>query len=274
MLPTLVFVPLLLPSDTAPAWSVSPAVSALQDAPAAAAPAEEPPKVYPDWTGTITAGLTFTKGNSESQTINGQADIKRETEQDRWTGSAWYNNSEQDVEDDPLTAADESDTLETVDNLGAKLQYDYFITKKLYAYLNTKYEQDDAADLDSRYTVGTGLGYQFYDTETFDLNAEGGLSWVREELEGEDANEFLAARAATNWEYLWTETTKLGQTAEVYPSLEDSDDWTSKIDTHADISVTKAMFVRIQHVLDYDNSPAQFKQPADNRVIVSVGWSF
>lgn len=273
MLPFFVLLP-LPPSELPAPLDLSLGAWLVQDAPPPAEePAEEEPKLDV-WTGTISAGLTLTRGNSESTTVAATADAKRESLKDRWTTGAWYNKSEQEFPDDPVTPVDEGTTEETVDNYGGKLQYDRFITEKLYWLANAKGESDDFAGLQFRGTVGVGLGYQFWDTESFDLNGEAGLNWVHEDLEGESPNEFLAARLATNWEYLWTETTKLGQTAEVYPSLEDSDDWTSRIDTHADVSMTEAMFLRVQHVLDYDNSPAEDKQPADNRVLVTVGWSF
>jgi putative salt-induced outer membrane protein YdiY len=41
-----------------------------------------------------------------------------------------------------------------------------------------------------------------------------------------------------------------------------------------DVSMTEAMFLRVQHVLDYDNSPAAGAKNADNRIILTVGWSF
>jgi putative salt-induced outer membrane protein YdiY len=263
MLPLLIA---LLPYQAPPPLDLSLDALALQDAPAAA-PDEAAPPVEPGWHGTISAGLTLTRGNSETTTIAVSGDAERKTDADRWTAGVWYN---QDDQEDPATG----DSTTTAKNYGGKLQYDRFLTKKLYWLANAKGERDEAASLQFRGTGGLGLGYQFKDTESFKLNGEAGLNYVHEDLEGESPNEFLAARLASNWDYIWTETTKLGQSAELYPSLEDSDDWTSKIDTHADVSMTKAMFLRVQHVLDYDNTPAEGAEKADNRVLVTVGWTF
>jgi putative salt-induced outer membrane protein YdiY len=265
MLPLLVGL-LPLPPAPQPLDLSLEAFTFVQEEPAAA-PEEAAPPPEPGWHGTLSAGLTLTRGNSETTTIAVAGDAEHKTEADRWTTSVWFN---QDEQEDP----DTGDSTTTAKNYGGKLQYDRFLTEKLYWLANAKGERDEAASLQFRGTAGLGLGYQFKDTESFKLNGEAGLNWVHEDLEGESPNEFLAARLASNWEYLWTETTKLGQTAELYPSLEDSDDWTSKIDTHADVSMTKAMFLRLQHVLDYDNTPAEGAKKADNRVLVTVGWTF
>lgn len=226
------------------------------------APAEASP-----WTGSVSFGLTLTRGNSETTTLAGSVDAERAVGKNRWTAGAWYNGSSQE---DPATGTDST----TAKNYGAKLQYDRFVSEKMYLLANAKAERDEIALLQLRATGGLGVGYQFHDTETFDLNGEVGLNYVHEDLEMESPNEFLAARLAYNTKYTWTETTKLGQATEVLPSLEDSDDWTAKIDTHMDVSMSEAMFLRVQHVLDYDNSPASGSGKSDNRFIVTVGWSF
>jgi putative salt-induced outer membrane protein YdiY len=260
MLPLLVsLLPLTVTADAPSALDLSLVPLAAQDA------AEAPPPA--GWTGAISVGLTLTRGNSETTTIAAAAEAKHETEKDRWTTGAWYNQNEQT---DQVTGVDTT----TAKNYGARLQYDRFVSERLYWLANAKGEKDEAAALQFRGTAGLGLGYQFKNTETFKLNGEAGLNWVHEDLEGESPNEFLAARLAEHWDYIWTETTKLGQTGEFFPSLEDSDDWTAKVDTHADVSMTEAMFLRLQHVLDYDNTPATGAKKADNRVIVTVGWSF
>jgi putative salt-induced outer membrane protein YdiY len=232
-----------------------------------AAAAEEAPPEPTGWSGSVSLGVTLTRGNSETTTIAGSFDAERKVEENRWTVKAWYNGSSQE---DPDTG--ESQT--TAKNYGGQVQYDRFVTEKLYWLANAKGERDELAALQLRATGGLGVGYQFQDTETFDLNGEAGLNYVHEDLEGEGPNEFLAARLAYNAGYTWTETTKLGQAMELFPSLEDSDDWTGKLDTHADVSMTEAMFLRVQHVLDYDNTPAGGSNKADNRFIVTVGWSF
>jgi putative salt-induced outer membrane protein YdiY len=219
------------------------------------------------WTGSVSLGATLTRGNSETTTIAGSFDAERRIDEHRWTANAWYNGSSQE---DPDTGEDET----TAKNYGAKAQYDHFVSEKLYWLANAKGERDELAALQLRATGGLGVGYQFQDTETFDLNGEAGLNYVHEDLEGEDPNEYMAARLAYNAGYTWTETTKLGQSMELFPSLEDSDDWTGKLDTHMDVSMTESMFLRVQHVLDYDNTPADGAKKADNRFIVTIGWAF
>ncbi len=65
-----------------------------------------------------------------------------------------------------------------------------------------------------------------------------------------------------------------GQTAEVFPSLEDIEDISGKLDTRVRVSITDDMFAQLQWVMDYDNTPAEGAYRMDHRVILSLGWGF
>jgi putative salt-induced outer membrane protein YdiY len=255
--------PLASQPGGAPAAAVPDAPNLSLSAPQEAVAEPAPPA----WTRSVSLGFTLTRGNSETTTIAGSFDAERKVEKNRYSANAWYNGSDQ-------TDKATGDSVTTAKNYGGKVQYDRFVSERLYWLANAKAEKDELAALQLRATGGLGLGYQFQDTETFKLNGEAGLNYVSEDYEGAAPNEFLAARLAYNAGYVWTPTAKLGQKMELLPSLEDSDDWTSKLDTHMDVSMTEAMFLRVQHVLDYDNSPAAGAKNADNRIILTVGWSF
>ena len=62
--------------------------------------------------------------------------------------------------------------------------------------------------------------------------------------------------------------------AEAFPSIEDSDYIYCQVTTELTTSLTDSMIASLTHVLDYDNTPAAGFKRADNRVILSVGWSF
>ncbi|MHC4433902.1 MAG: DUF481 domain-containing protein, partial [Planctomycetota bacterium] len=94
-----------------------------------------PIKPAPKWTGSISAGLTSTHGNTKTETISASANMTKRTEKDRTQISADYAKGEQE---DRVTGADE--TIE--DWWRAKGKYDYFFSKKKYAYADGRYEKD------------------------------------------------------------------------------------------------------------------------------------
>ena len=239
------------------------------------------------WTGAVSAGITLTSGNSNTITGSLTFDAERRGEDDRWTFNALANYTEQTVKTvsggpppAAVTVTDDDET--TANNYSAKAQYDRFFSEETYGYVHAAGERDDIALLQLRATLGAGVGYQFFEREDASLNGEVGLTGVHEDLEGESPNEFGAIRLAYNAFRQLTANTKFTQGGELLPSLKDSDDWTASLDTGVDVSVTEAMFLRIQHVLDYDNSPARGfavgvgdgAQKADHRVILTLGWSF
>lgn len=106
-----------------------------------------PMKPAPKWTGNISAGLTSTHGNTKTETISASASMSKRTEKDRTQVGADYAKGEQE---NRTTGSDE--TIE--DWWRAKGKYDYFFSKKLYSYVDGRYERDAVAMLDRRVIVG------------------------------------------------------------------------------------------------------------------------
>ncbi len=232
----------------------------------------------PEWTGSVNVGATLTTGNSETLTLSSSLDAERKTDEDRWTASLYWFFSEQ--EDDLGT------TDVTQREYGGKVQYDLFADDKTYYYFNLSGDKDDIAGLQFRAILGAGAGYQFRDTEEFSLNGEAGLSAVHEDNEDisnpippdtRDAigpDEYIAARLAYNAGYQYSETTRFEQSTQVFPSLKEWRGLYGMIDTTMSVSMTEAMSLRLQHILEYDRSPAVGADRIDQKLILGISWAF
>jgi uncharacterized protein DUF481 len=151
----------------------SPQVIALKDV-----AKTNPPPVK--WTGSFVANGLITTGNSETENFGVSLDAVRRTEMDRITlGGAYYYGRQLNK------ATDEKET--TINNWFILGKYDYFLTKQLYLYGAARVEQDEIANLDLRLTIGGGVGYQWFETPTFNLSTEAGLAWVYERPHGRAA---------------------------------------------------------------------------------------
>jgi putative salt-induced outer membrane protein YdiY len=231
------------------------------------APAETPeePK-EPEWTGSVTVGAKVTTGNSETRGANATADAELRREDDRISlGFLWLFDENSNNDTDTWTLTDRKTT--------GKAQYDYFFSKKTYAYVKGQWENDHTAALDLRQTYSVGLGRQIREDEKFKLGTELGVAWVEEDFQGSvDDKEYPAARVAYNLDWAISKSWSLAQNAEAYPSLEDSDDIYTKLDTRLKAAFGESMFGQLQWLYDWNNSPATGKERSDHQLLLSIGW--
>ena len=257
MLSLLSLVTAVAPATSTPTIEAAAAEPVLaQDA--AATPAER------KWTGSVGFSATVSSGNTDKNTLGATAQAENRGEKDRWTAQLLWN------------YADEKGIGVTQRRTYGQVKYDYFFDKQLYAYGVASGESDFGSALDLRATVGAGVGYQFREDERWKISGEAGLSYVDESFKtAGDDQDYIAARLAYKADYTaeggkWT----AGQWGEIFPSVEDSDDVSARIDTHARVSLSEKMFAQAQHIYSWDNTPATGADRVDELWIVSIGWSF
>ena len=225
-------------------------------------PEDVDPAEYGKWHGSVSLGATIADGNTERTTFSAMGKAENRREKDRRTAEILWNYAKEgdDVTDRRLLA------------IG---KYDYFATEKLYYLGQLSGEYNKAALLDLRVILALGLGYQFKETEVWKFAGEGGLAYVDENYEDDDADgEFAALRLAYKADYVPNETWIFGQVAELYPSLEDSDDITARVDTHAKCMLSEKMFAQAQWLYTWDNTPAAGAHHVDHLILLMIGWSF
>lgn len=84
-----------------------------------------------------------------------------------------------------LLSNEAAEAQATKDQLDLDYGYRRFISEKWYASGNAEYFQDRLKDIDERITLGVGMGYQFWDDSFGALSTDLGISYVREELDGD-----------------------------------------------------------------------------------------
>ncbi|MEY2747591.1 MAG: hypothetical protein RL112_2633, partial [Planctomycetota bacterium] len=183
-----------------------------QDAAAPAAPAAV------EWTGSVTLGASNSSGNTDTTSINASGDAERRAEHDRWTAKAYWNYAEQD---ETISAR----------KSGGSLKYDYFATKEIYYNGIAGLDNDLKAELDLRFYVGAGVGFQWREEDDFKWGSEVGLTYFSEKrYEGED-DEYPAARLANNIAWNINDKTSFENSIEAFPSIEDVEDFFGKVDS-------------------------------------------
>lgn len=227
-----------------------------------------PAKPEPAWTGSITLNGLLTDGNTERRAVGAALDASRRTEIDRISFDAAWDYSEDRNKTTNAWTLNQR-------RAGGGLKYDYFLSKRWYSLATARVLGDTLADINLRFTGGVGLGYTIIDNGTTGLTFEAGLSYFNENYRSNTpSQDYMAARVAYKLTHQLSDKTKLVHGVEAFPSVEDSRDVYLQAKTEISTSLTESMIASLAHVLDWDNTPSPGLERADQRVVLSVGWSF
>jgi putative salt-induced outer membrane protein YdiY len=220
------------------------------------------------WKGTAVAGADIERGNTVKTAANVALDAVRRAEKDRITfGGAYTAEQSQD--------ADQTGAHTTQRKMFGSLQYDYFLDKQIYVYGNARGEKDGIADLSLRFTAGVGAGYQWFETDTFTWSTEAGLSWVSENYTNDTPNnDYIAARFASNLEYILYPGLTFFQRTRWYPSLQSSQDQLVETATGIRYKIWGNFFGESKVLWIWDTTPAQGKKQEDLAYILGIGYAF
>ncbi len=125
----------------------------------------------PTWTTTADFGWSRSKGNSDTESRSLHLDSIATQGKFEHRGFAYFDSDE----------ADEETTRETVD---AGYDLRYYFRDKWYALASIGFFRDELKEIDSRWTLGAGLGYQFFNHSIASLSTDLTATMVVEDLAG------------------------------------------------------------------------------------------
>ena len=218
------------------------------------------------WQASGSIGLSTATGNTEKRAMNMVFDAELRRERDRIsTGLFWR------YADQLNAGTGETDLTER--KSGIKGKYDRFVSERTYWLVNAGVDADKLAGLDRRTTTGLGLGYQFEEGEDWTASAELGLNWFQELFGAAEDQEYVTLRVAGKWERRNAGDWTISQSVELFPSVEDSDDIYSKLDSRLRYDLSEKLYGQLQWVVDWDNTPADTQERLDQTWLFTVGWS-
>jgi putative salt-induced outer membrane protein YdiY len=227
-----------------------------------------PPAAKPKWTGSVSAAVSTTTGNTETSSVTGSVSLARRTQQDRTTAQA-------DIAKSSQTDPDTGEGRTTEDWWRLLGQYDYFFTKKFFVFGNGRYEKDDIARLDRRVVVGGGGGYQWIETDKTALSTNLGLASLFEKYKNEpETNNQLSVQAGYSFMHQLWENTKFLNDLTWYPSVDEFSDFFLTSTAEVRTSLSKSMFANFRVIFNYDATPAQDREKTDVKYLFGVGLNF
>ena len=228
-------------------------------------------KINPDkpkWSGVVSAGATFVRGNTKSDTASVGVEAMHRTENDRISLAAGYFTAKQRD-----TSTHNNSTI--ADNWFLKGQYDYFFSKKFYGYGNLRYEKDRIAYLDMRITPGVGVGYQWIERADLNISTEAGANWVYEKYtDPDDTRTYMAGRLAYHVDKSFNAKVKAFHNLEYIPSFEDVGTFLVNSDIGLRAAMTARLSFEAKAQLAYNSQPSGDRDKKDLRYILGVGWTF
>ncbi len=212
--------------------------------------------------GRANVALAARSGNTNTTNYNLSGEVQARTDKSRYTLGAEFNR-------------EEDEGRRTVNNGLAYAKYDHFLTKKLYFYANTLFEKDKMADLNLRSSLGIGLGYQVWESHKTNLSLETGISYVNEDYDVGDDNNYAAFRWAVNYDrYIWNDFLQFFHFHEGMIGLEDTSDITIRSRTGLRMPLKNGFTATAQYNWDWDNTPAPGNDSVDEALIFGLGYQF
>lgn len=227
------------------------------------------------WHGSVNLSGAAARGNTTSEKVTLLADVKRRWEKDRLAADFAYYFEQ--------TGTDRDTKKKTDDRIAISAQDDHFWATKVYSYVNGKYERDGVNDLQYRYRLGTGLGYQWLDgysheaTGKWSFNQEAGLTYIKEKYEHEKDDDRMAFRYAhhLSWAPRWVDKLAFTHNLEYLPS---SDDWADSYLIDADAGFTYDVAANWQLMgkmeWDYNSAPGEHTKSSDFRYLLGLGYKW
>ena len=217
----------------------------------------------PRWKGDLSAGATYTTGNTKNESYAFSTNLSKRTEKDRVTFTG-----------DAIRKKEGSNKVVTEDWWRTGGKYDYFVSKKRYYYGEVNYEVDEIANLDQRLITGGGLGYQWIDNEITSFSSEVGVSWIQEEYGDGTNDESVAAQAGYRLSHKFNDTFSFIHNMNYYPSTEKVSDYYLTTTGELRAKINSHLFTNFKVLFDYDATPAVGKGSSDLKYIFGAGVTF
>ena len=211
---------------------------------------------------TATIGGNSTTGNTDTKAVNANVRVILRASRQRLTAEAKYNYGQA------------GSTVTARNSLGS-LNYDYFVSQKVFLNTYGLLEKDTFQFLNLRTSLGAGAGYQFLETARTKLSAELGLAYVNEHYTNADQTQTPSSRWAIRWEHdLLPDRVKLFHRQEGYYDLNAGNALRIRADQGVRVTVYKNLFLNLEYDLRYNSQPAPGRLKTDEAFIFGVGYEF
>lgn len=224
------------------------------------------------WTGRVSAGGNIRSGNTDEVEASANVSFQRRTVENR-------------IILDYLGNYSSTNDVKSSDNHRANVVWDWFFSEKVFLRpVFLEFFKDPFQNINSRYTLGTGVGYQLIDNSRTDWNIFAGPAYQRtrfeEVLPGEEREEDTwALSAGTSFDTEITDHIDFDYDYTFQVTNPESGKYNHHMIGTFEIELTDALDLDLSLVWDRINEPrpnadGTVPKQDDYRVIVGVGYDF
>jgi putative salt-induced outer membrane protein YdiY len=218
------------------------------------------------WVTTAAASLTLTRGNSETFLATLGLDTQR-----KWAKDEVYMGLSGGYGESTVNDVNTKNT-EFVQGFA---QYNHLFTERFYGALRLDAQDDQIAGIEYRFKVSPLVGYYLIKNDRMTLAAEAGPSLIYEHLKGQDPHGYWAARFAERFEYKLTATTRLWESLEYLPKVDEWDkNYLLNFEAGIETAITKKWSLRVVFQDQYASQPANGRKQNDMRLLAGTAYKF
>ena len=214
----------------------------------------------PAWESSVSAGLSLTKGNSDTLLTTAAFKTRKKTPANELAFGL----------DGSYGENDSVKNNETLHGVG---QYNHLFSKRFYGFLNVEGLHDGIAQLQYRFTLSPGAGYYFLKETNTMLAGEIGPGLIFQRLGGVDAT-YTSLRLAERFEHKFNNNARVWQKVEFLPQLNKPDNFLVNAEIGAEAALTKTFSLQVTLQDDFINQPAPGRQDNDVKLISSLVYKF
>ncbi len=257
---------LLFNAGTAQADEANESFAAGETSGADPAAPNAPIPVKSHWETSAAAGATLTRGNSKTflGTLTLLSNGKWEKEEANLGADFTYG------ENEDKTLGKVVKNAETEHAFG---QFNRLFSERFFGFGRVDGLHDPISAVDYRLTLSAGAGYYFIKNSRTSLRGEVGPGYIFQKQAGHIHN-YPTVRVADRFEYKFSETSHLWQTAEFLPEVEHVHNYIINAEIGVESALTKKLSLRTSLQDTYHNAPAPGREKNDAKLIAALAYKF
>ncbi len=226
----------------------------------------QPPAPNGKWESSAAAGITLTRGNSDTELASLTL----------LSGRKWDQN-ELSLDLDGAYGKSKVNGINstTAETLHGFVQYNRLFTERFYGYARVEGLHDGVADIRYRVSLSPGAGYYLIKNTNTDLCAEVGPGYLFQRLGDEDQS-YATVRVGEKFHQKLSDRARLWQTVEWLPQVDNFNNYiiNFEIGVEADLSSSKKFSLRTYFDDTYNNVPAPGRLKNDAKLVAAIAYKF